>query len=385
MAVFKLMESEFSPPDRRQIVLMISQACNLNCRYCYQTKKSPGLMSFDAASRILVDEFAQIKAKGYTKLAEIAYLGGEPLQNFDLIHDLSEWLWSIQPPVPLELTVRTNGTLLDSGMEQWFAANRHRIDVGLSMDGLSSMNRANRTARKLNWRFFTENWPSRRVKVVLFADSINLLSETVRELNRSGLPFEAVIGEGIEWTREAASILESELMELVPDYIDHPDEAVACGLFSLRIGDFFPESPVHRVQLCGDVNNIIAYDADGSPCICHLFTTPVLGHEKARWAWANLRSVPDVPFDPQCTACPIHKTCRNCFGENLRLGGDVERFASRFTVCNAIKAKARACSCLFLKQIERRITRGELLSITDQQIADRALRVLETMPRFAEA
>lgn len=364
---------------------MISQACNLSCTYCYQTNKSRGRMSFDVAKRVLEEEFEQIRAEGYTTRAEVAYLGGEPLLNFELIRGLSEWLWSIKPPVPLELTVRTNGTLLDDDMEKWLSSNRSRIDVGLSMDGLSSMNQLNRTEYPVNWRFFLENWPSRRIKVVLFRDSINLLSETVRELNRKGVPFETVIGEGFEWTQEAACILESELMDLIPDYIARPDEAVECGLFSLRIADFFPEYPIHHVRLCGDANNIIAYDADGSPCICHMFSTPVLGYEKARWAWATLKRDTSVPFDPVCTTCPIHKNCRNCFGENLRLCGTIDRFASRTTICNAVKAKARACACLFLKRIERKIADGEYLSSDDQQNAERALRVLETMPRFAAA
>jgi hypothetical protein len=204
-------------------------------------------------------------------------------------------------------------------------------------------------------------------------------------MNCKGVPFEAVIGEGFEWTQKAANVLEHELMDLLPDYIDHSDEAVNCGLFSFRIADFFPEYPVRHVQFCGDVNNIIAYDVDGSPCICHLFSTPVLGHEKARWAWNTLKGTTSIPFDPQCIACPIHKNCKNCFGENLRLCDSIYHSASKTTICNAMKAKARACSVLFLKRIERKIACGGHLSLDDQQDAERALRVLETMPSFAES
>jgi organic radical activating enzyme len=380
------MEMEFAPaPDRRQIILMVSQTCNLSCMYCYQTHKAPGLMSADVARRILEEEFARMSADGPTKRAEIAYMGGEPLLNFELIRELSEWLWSSKLPVPCEITIRTNGTLLTRDMERWLSVNRSRIDVGLSMDGLSTMNRLNRTGSTINWNFFRENWPARRVKVVLFRDSINLLAEAVREMNRTDVAFEAVIGEGFEWSPEAAGLLESELTDLIPDYLDRPDEAVNCGLFSFRIADFFPEYPIRNAPFCGDANNIIAYDADGSPCICHLFSTPVLGREKARWAWATLKGIASVPFDPRCTACPIQKNCRNCFGENLRLCGTVYRSASRTTICNAMKAKARACSLLFIGRIERRIASGEHLSCDDQQNAERALRVLETTPPFTES
>lgn len=332
------MEAEYNPfPNRRQIILMVSQACNLNCEYCYQSKKSTGFMSVMTAQHILEDEFTKMLNDGRTTQAEIAYMGGEPLMNFELIRKVSEWLWSKEQPKPYELTIRTNGTLLSRDMKQWLSANKSRINVGLSMDGLSNMNKFNRTEQFINWSFFRKNWPARRMKLVLFKDSVHLLAETVREMNRAGIPFETVIGEGFEWTPETAGILEDQLISLIPEYMDRPKEAVDCGLFSFRIADYFPRYPIRDVAFCGESNNIIAYDIDGSPCICHLFSTPVLGHKKARWAWDNLRGIKSIPFDPCCIACPIHKNCKNCFGENMRLCGTIYHSAARITICNAMK------------------------------------------------
>jgi uncharacterized protein len=375
-----LMETGHNP--RRQIILMVSQACNLNCEYCYQSKKSKGFMSVVTAKRILEDEFAKMLNDDWTTQVEIAYMGGEPLMNFELIREVSEWLWSKEQPKTYELTIRTNGTLLSSDMKLWFSANKSRIDVGLSMDGLSTMNKLNRTDQFVNWKFFRENWPSRRTKLVLFKDSVHLLAETVREMNRAGIPFETEIGEGFEWTPKIAGILENQLMNLIPEYMDRLEEAVDCGLFSFRIVDFFPKYPMRDITFCGESNNIIAYDVDGSPCICHLFSTPVLGYEKARWAWENLRGIKSVPFDLVCTECPIHKNCKNCFGESMRLCGTIYHSAARTTICNAMKAKARACSLLFLKQVERKIANNECLSQDDLNDAEKALRLLETIPSF---
>ncbi|HBE77527.1 MAG TPA: hypothetical protein DDW65_07050 [Firmicutes bacterium] len=379
-------ESVHSPiPDRRQIILMVSQACNLDCEYCYQSKKSKGIMSVVTAKCILEDEFAKMLNDDWTTRAEIAYMGGEPLLNFDLIREVSEWLWSKEQAIPFELTVRTNGTLLSGDMELWLSANKSRIDVGLSMDGLSTMNKFNRTDQFINWKFFRENWPSRRIKLVLFKDSVYLLAETIREMNRTGIPFETEIGEGFEWTPETAGVLENQLLSLIPEYMDQPEEAVNCGLFSFRIADYFPEYPMRDIAFCGESNNIIAYDVDGSPCICHVFSTPVLGYEKARWAWDNLREIKSIPFDPTCTKCPIHKNCKNCFGESMRLGGTIYRSAAKTTICNAMKAKARACSLFFLKRVGRKIANNEYLSQDDQEYAEKALRLLEIIPSFIES
>jgi uncharacterized protein len=372
-------------PPRRQIILMVSQSCNLNCKYCYQSHKSQGLMAVGTAKRILEDEFTKMLNDGQTTQAEIAFMGGEPLMNFELIREVSEWIWSKEQPKPYEVTISTNGTLLSGDMKQWLSANKSRIDVGLSMDGLSTMNKFNRTDQYIDWKFFRENWLSLGIKIVLFKDSVHLLAETVRELNRAGIPFKIDIGDGFEWTPKTAGILENQLLSLIPEYLDRPQAAVDCGLFSFRIGDYFPEYPMHDITVCGESNNIIAYDVDGSPCICHVFSTPVLGYEKARWAWDNLREVKSVPFDPFCTECPIHKNCKNCFGENLRLCGTIYDSAARKTICNAMKAKARACSLFFLKQVERKITNNECLSQADQHDAEKALRLLETIPSFLKS
>jgi hypothetical protein len=342
-------------------------------------------MAVITAKRIFEDEFTKMLSDGQTTQAAIEYMGGEPLLNFDLIREVSEWLWSKEQPKPYELSICTNGTLLSGDMKQWFSVNKSRIDVGLSMDGLSTMNKLNRTDQFIDWKFFRENWPSRRIKIVLFKDSVHWLAETVREMNRAGIPFKTDIGGGFEWTPETAGILENQLLSLIPEYMDRPEEAVDCGLFSFRIADYFPEYPMRGIAFCGEPNNIIAYDVDGSPCICHVFSTPVLGYEKARWAWDNLRGIKSVPFDPFCTECPIHKNCKSCPGENMRLCGTIYRFAARTTICNAMKAKARACSLFFLKQVERRIANNECLSQDDQNDAEKALRLLEVMPSFIES
>jgi len=380
------METKFSPiPTKRQIILMVSQSCNLNCKYCYQSHKSQGLMAIVTAKRIFEDEFTKMLNDGQTMQAAIEYMGGEPLLNFDLIREVSEWLWSNEQPIPYELTLSTNGTLLSSDMKQWFSANKSKIDVGLSMDGLSTMNKLNRTDQFIDWNFFRENWPSRGIKIVLFKDSIHLLGETVREMNRTGILFTADIGDGFEWTPETAGILENQLIRLIPEYMDRPQEAVDCGLFSFRIADFFPKYSMRDIAFCGEPNNIIAYDVDGSPCICHVFSTPVLGYKKARWSWDNLRGIKSIPFDPFCIECPIHKNCKNCFGECMRLCGTIYQSAARTTICNAMKAKARACSLFLLKQVERKISNNEYLSQDDQNDAEKALRLLEVIPSFIES
>jgi uncharacterized protein len=366
-------------PHKRQIVLMVSQTCNLNCRYCYETRKTSGLMTVATAKEILEREFSTIRDDARTTHAEIAFMGGEPLLNFDLVRSISEWIWSKDIALPYEITIRTNGTLLDRGMRDWFILNRERIKVGLSMDGISEMNRMNRTSEKIDYRFFHENWPGNRVKIVLHRDTVAYLARTVREMNGAGLPFEVEIGEGFEWTSDDADALERQLVELIPLYLSEREEAIASGLFSYNQADYFPADPMTDIAFCGKSNNIIAYDVDGSPCVCHLFSTPVQGYENARRAWRELRDIPKVRLDPYCVACPVQKVCKTCFGENMRLFGTIYKSAARDTICKAVKAKARACAYYYLKCVEEKIEGGKALSTSEREMSHASLRLLETV------
>lgn len=366
--------------NKRQVILMITDFCNLNCAYCYEQKKGHSFMKRDVATYILQQEIKGLKGDTRTQKIEFAYLGGEPLLNFSLIRTLSEWIWQQEIPVPYELTVRTNGTLLTKEMKDWFAKNREHIQVGLSMDGFSTMNRLNRTDDRINWQFFQHNWPKNRVRIVLFKDTVHLLAETVREMNKANLCFEIVIGEGFFWDSESAGILERELLSLVEDYLEKPKEGKENGLFSFQIGDYFTDYPMKEVMFCGETNkNIIAYDTDGSPCICHMFSTPTIGAEKARWSWINLQKVKKLPFDPVCRKCPVHKNCKSCFGINMSLYGDIYRSAARKTICKAIKAKARAGAFFYLKRMERRIEQQKTLTPEEVLYANKAVHILEKL------
>jgi sulfatase maturation enzyme AslB (radical SAM superfamily) len=334
------------------------------------------------AKALLEKEFHKIKIQKLAETVEVAFMGGEPLLNFELIQSVSNWIWTLQLPFSLELTIRTNGTLLTPAIKEWFKANREKISVGLSMDGLSDMNSENRTDRAIDWPFFLKNWPRQKVKVVLFKDSVNLLSRTVREMNAKPIPFQVVIGEGFEWDRESAGIFERELVELIPDYLDSGEEAEECGLFSHRIADFFPKYVMTETPFCGKANNIISFDIDGSPCICHLFSAPVLGHEKARYAWEKFCTKGMIPMDSQCVECPLQKNCKTCVGMNYKICGSIYQSAAIQTICNAIKAKARACALLCLKRAEQKNAKLEILSAQDMDDIEKSFKILDEIPDF---
>ena len=361
----------------RQVMLTVTRHCNLNCRYCYESHKGGGKrMSAETAKRVLANEFERASHDGVTEALDISFMGGEPLEEFELIREISEWVWSKSWPLPYELSLPTNGTLLTDKMREWFTANRKRFSVGLSFDGLSGVNEINRTSLPIDYEYFIKTWPDRRIAVVLFRDSIQFLAENVRQMNEKKMPFTAVLGDGFEWMEEDARIYEEQMMKLMPDYLENPDEARASGLFSLRIADFFPGNRLKESAFCGAVDNIVNYDVDGNDYICHIFAPLTLGQELADKAKKDCADLKIVPWDPKCDACPIRNTCKPCFGFHVKMFGDVNKWSSPKTMCRVQKAKARMCCLYHLKRMELKIGRGAILSGEELMTSEKALQYL---------
>ena len=124
-----------------EVILKITERCNLDCDYCYffnagddSYQKHSAFISCETVS-LLVRRLKDF-AHAYD-LREIAIHlhGGEPLlmpkARFDGICE--EIRSQLAPVVDLSLTIQTNGMLIDLEWIEMF--NRHRVQVGVSLDG----------------------------------------------------------------------------------------------------------------------------------------------------------------------------------------------------------------------------------------------------------
>ena len=69
-----------------EIILWVTDDCNLNCTYCYE-KKQKGIyyMNQNTALSIIENIIKEIKENNYKSLS-ISFMGGEPLLNFPIIN-----------------------------------------------------------------------------------------------------------------------------------------------------------------------------------------------------------------------------------------------------------------------------------------------------------
>ena len=333
-----MITDDTNPQQTRQLILMVTLQCNLNCIYCYEKHKCNRKMSFQKAKEILGRELINPEGRHETRNFIIDFFGGEPLLNYKVIHDTCEWLWKNEWKYPYKLRIRTNGTLLNDEMKDWFKEHRDLIEVALSLDGLGEMQKGNRSEIIPDIHFFNDNWPKARVKLVLFPDTVHLLSEAVCGMRKEKIPFEVEIGSGIVWNDEKTKILEEQLEGLIPLYVQEMEEAFNSKLFPTRLVDLFPQKKPKNYPFCGYVSNIVAYDIDGKHYCCHMFTPVVLGKKLAEEAVNNCMVARDFEIDEQCRVCPLVNCCRLCYGDNLRVCGDIAKSAAIKTTCKAVKA-----------------------------------------------
>ena len=125
------------------ILLSITERCNLRCRYCYykvsQEDRSADMSNevMEAALRLTLNRTIELKQNSIT----VTFFGGEPLLRFDVICRGVEYLKGLvnerREELPedffLRFGVNTNGTLLNEEILDYF--RKENFYIYLSLDG----------------------------------------------------------------------------------------------------------------------------------------------------------------------------------------------------------------------------------------------------------
>ena len=132
------------------VVLKVTERCNLDCDYCYffnagddSYKDHAAFIARDTVA-LVVRRLRQFASERELERVAIHLHGGEPLllpkARFNSI--CNEIRSNLEPIVDLTITVQTNGVLIDLDWIEIF--NRHGVAVGVSLDGTKDHNDAHR-------------------------------------------------------------------------------------------------------------------------------------------------------------------------------------------------------------------------------------------------
>jgi radical SAM additional 4Fe4S-binding domain len=133
--IINALPSDFAKVNLTQIVLVISQECNLDCKYCNVNKGEygqKGKMSVDTARKAV--DYLMENSNEENNLV-VSFFGGEPLLNFPVIKQTVEYIDQISRMYGkhIQMGITTNGTILND--EILDLLKRYKISVIVSIDG----------------------------------------------------------------------------------------------------------------------------------------------------------------------------------------------------------------------------------------------------------
>lgn len=121
------------------LTLILTEACNLRCRYCYQPRFADSAMAVETARKAMLHALA----RDPESLA-LTFFGGEPLLCKDALFAILGEARALERErgAPVTANVSTNGLLLDDA----FIAEAERLGlfISLSHDGVPSAHNAGR-------------------------------------------------------------------------------------------------------------------------------------------------------------------------------------------------------------------------------------------------
>lgn len=314
---------------RKTIMLLVTYNCNLRCNYCYEPKERNLRMSVSKAKSIISEQIQKLEEIKCSHV-EIQFMGGEPLLEFPLIKEVSEWIWNKynQSNIEIMLFAPTNGTLLNNEMKEWFANNKHRFNLGLSFDGNISMQNLNRTfsSEKVDIDFFTDNWPSQSVKMTVSPDTVQDLYEGVKFLHEKGFKFitsDLAMGSNIKWSKDSLRVLKNEMEKLVDFYLQNKDY-IPFSMIRFNLNFLSFKHKDFKSCSCGE--DFVCFDYTGISYACHLFSPIALPVDKAIESKKLYDFHNHKEFTSnECRKCILLGQCNNCYGMNYICSGDIKK------------------------------------------------------------
>ncbi len=372
------MSNSDSLAKSKNITLVLTHKCNLNCVYCYEHNKSPQTMTIDLAKEIVDRE---LNMDDGTTYVEFDFFGGEPLIEFDTIVKTVEYAKTQTYPKDYIFFITTNGTLLDEQRKMWLKSNADVLQMGLSLDGTKKMQDMNRcdSFDLLDLDFFKNVYPSQNVKMTVSLGTLPMLAEGVIFCHTQGFEVACNLAYGIDWENEDnKKVFEEQLFQLIEYYLLHPEIKPCTLLDILAIKSVsLPDEKSYRQ--CGAGYAMKAYDCDGTCYPCQFFLPISVGREKAQRSLSfdfSSYQLNEGQIDKNCANCMLRNVCPTCYGNNYASTGDIYRRDMR--ICDMNKIQFRAIAYFATKRFEY----GQMKDIANADAAlilKAALEILENI------
>ena len=373
----KILEPERNITDRSamNITIVVTQACNFACTYCYQCGKTSDRMTFETAKKA-VDLLLSDRVNNYIEPDKspcviLDFIGGEPLLEIDLIDQFMDYFvyeafrlnhrWANH----YSISMSSNGSLYETEKVQNFVQKyKGRANIAITIDGTKELHdtcrhyvdgRGTYDDVERNVKLYFKNGGHPSTKVTIAPENLPYLCDATLHLFNMGYKWLHcnVVFENV-WNVDYAKELYRQLKTLADIMIEqeiYKDHSQS--MFDEAIGS--PIDPSEDQNWCGGDGSMLAIGTDGRlyPCLRYMkycFETPdrepfLIGNvddgvvdECDCPKLAELKTITrSSQSTEECFNCPIAKGCSWCSAYNY----DVYGTANKRATFHCIMQKAR--------------------------------------------
>ena len=367
--------------DTQTVMLVVTEACNLQCVYCYEKTKTTRTMPESLIRDIIVRHMSQERFSNIS----FDFFGGEPLLQFDTIQSVVNWFHTRTWKKGHRFTLSTNGTLLDDDNKRWLESVRDCVIPMVSLDGTKTAHDANRSNSYdrvvCHAPFLRDHWPEQPVRITVGPNTLDQLAAGIKHIHSMGLAVEAgVVFEDI-WGSpdEKATHLETyerQLAELVVFYGENPNLPVPM-ILSRKIDSLLMKHEPGR-PYCGAGEFMVCYTPDGATYPCHRFT-PFCSTRPSPRPLADIAALDGEP----CQNCLLIPICPTCQGFNWEVHSNTLRRTTFH--CEFFKRDIVASAKLLIRRIEDRLDGPDLSDREAEEMAQQVVciqKLLDSSPHL---
>lgn len=326
----------------KDLVLNISQICNLACSYCYaeELNKSKKVM-LPETCRAAIDKALELSRNG---LKSLKFLGGEPALAFEEIRVAADYVTERSTQLdfaPPAFVIVTNGTRITDKMISYFAAKNFYVLVSLDgpkdihdqlrpfSGGKGSYDKVYKTLEK----FIAAEVPVAIETVYTRSHhksgfSVNDVVEHILELGVREMQITLALG---SWHGEGAY---AEIEQVSCDFSEAARNCIRSfrsdDPFLLRGIQFVIDGFANRTRnthVCGAGRSFMAVNYDGEAFPCYLLESEETSYgfigkdwDADRYAQISKRFVENgKDYHDTCGQCWANEICQSCLGSTFLL------------------------------------------------------------------
>ncbi|MCL6589605.1 MAG: radical SAM peptide maturase, CXXX-repeat target family [Firmicutes bacterium] len=363
----------------RKIDLLITEECNLRCKYCYLVgKNSNRKMSLEVARRAV--DFILTNRMFSEPGVVWALSGAEALLEIELIDQITDYIKFRM----IELNhpwlnkyiffIGTNGLLYNHPkVQEYIAKNYNHLNIAITIDGCKEKHDNARVFPDgsgsydqvvNNVKLWMKQFPKnvKHTKATFSHEDLPYLKDSVIKLWELGIQYVManVVFEDV-WQEGDDILFENQLKELA-DYILENElwRDYSVRFFNPNIG--FPMLPSELENaFCGSGKHMTAIDCDGKIYPCIRFTGFSLENKKPLSIGDIYRGIDEdklrafLSFNiksissKECINCEVASGCPHCAGTNYDFAKTNTVFHRATYLCNMYKANIRACDYFWNK------------------------------------